>query len=100
AGGGGLDMAVVAMMAAVVGLLRWWWWLWRTVMRMAAGVWGSDDGDDNEGGVMVGCDDAEMFDVNTLTGDEVFTEQEVVAKDMNLTIDEVTLAQALAALKM
>ncbi|GKA05705.1 hypothetical protein Tco_0684825 [Tanacetum coccineum] len=30
-------------------------WLWRTVMRMATGVWGGDDGDDNEGGVMVGC---------------------------------------------
>ncbi|GKG31690.1 hypothetical protein Tco_0426640, partial [Tanacetum coccineum] len=44
-------------------------------------------------------DDVEMFDVNTLTGDEVFAEQEVAAKDMNLTIDEVTLAQALAALK-
>ncbi|GKB96642.1 hypothetical protein Tco_0982779, partial [Tanacetum coccineum] len=43
--------------------------------------------------------DAEMFDVNTLTGDEVFAEQEVAAKDVNLTIDEVTLAQALAALK-
>ncbi|GJY20161.1 retrovirus-related pol polyprotein from transposon TNT 1-94 [Tanacetum coccineum] len=44
-------------------------------------------------------DDAEMFDVNTLTGNEVFVEQEVAAKDVNLTIDEVTLAQALAALK-
>ncbi|GKC04137.1 hypothetical protein Tco_0995747 [Tanacetum coccineum] len=44
-------------------------------------------------------DDAEMFDVNTLTGDEVFAEQEVAAKDVNLTIDEVTLAQALATLK-
>ncbi|GJT87355.1 retrovirus-related pol polyprotein from transposon TNT 1-94 [Tanacetum coccineum] len=46
-------------------------------------------------------DDAhkEMFDVNTLTGDEVFVEQEVAAKDVNLTVDEVTLAQALAALK-
>ncbi|GJV54493.1 hypothetical protein Tco_1450234 [Tanacetum coccineum] len=43
--------------------------------------------------------DAKMFDVNTLTGDEVFAEQEVAAKDVNLTIDEVTLAQALAALK-
>ncbi|GKA99191.1 hypothetical protein Tco_0827128 [Tanacetum coccineum] len=43
--------------------------------------------------------DAEIFDVNTLTGDEVFAEQEVAAKDVNLTIDEVTLAQALAALK-
>ncbi|GJU46165.1 putative ribonuclease H-like domain-containing protein [Tanacetum coccineum] len=44
-------------------------------------------------------DDAKIFDVNTLTGDEVFAEQEVTAKDVNLTIDEVTLAQALAALK-
>ncbi|GJR49175.1 hypothetical protein Tco_1317278 [Tanacetum coccineum] len=43
--------------------------------------------------------DAEMFDVGTLTGDEVFAEQEVAAKDVNLTIDKVTLAQALAALK-
>ncbi|GKB82802.1 hypothetical protein Tco_0949697 [Tanacetum coccineum] len=43
--------------------------------------------------------DAEMFDVNTITGDEVFAEQEVVAKDVNLTVNEVTLAQALSALK-
>ncbi|GKF37055.1 hypothetical protein Tco_0113813 [Tanacetum coccineum] len=42
--------------------------------------------------------DAEMFDVNTLTGDEVFAKQEVAVKDVNLTVDEVTLAQALAAL--
>ncbi|GKG45001.1 hypothetical protein Tco_0495079, partial [Tanacetum coccineum] len=40
-----------------------------------------------------------MFDVGTLTGDEVFAEQEVAAKYVNLTVDEVTLAQALAALK-
>ncbi|GJW38752.1 hypothetical protein Tco_0064597 [Tanacetum coccineum] len=47
-------------------------------------------------------DDADIGYVNdrgTLTGDEVFAEQEVTAKDVNLTIDEVTLAQALAALK-
>ncbi|GJX60476.1 hypothetical protein Tco_0291866 [Tanacetum coccineum] len=44
-------------------------------------------------------DDADMFDVNTLTGNEVLAEQEVVAKDVNLTVDEVTLAQALIALK-
>ncbi|GJR00146.1 putative ribonuclease H-like domain-containing protein [Tanacetum coccineum] len=44
-------------------------------------------------------DDADMFDVNTLTGDEVLAEQEVAGKDVNLTVDEVTLAQALAALK-
>ncbi|GKA78053.1 hypothetical protein Tco_0784590 [Tanacetum coccineum] len=44
-------------------------------------------------------DNKEMFDMDTLTGDEVFAEQEVAAKDVNLTVDEVTLAQALAALK-
>ncbi|GKD12926.1 hypothetical protein Tco_1197333 [Tanacetum coccineum] len=43
--------------------------------------------------------DNEMFDVGTVTGDEVFAEQEVAAKDVKLTVDEVTLAQALAALK-
>ncbi|GJX31907.1 hypothetical protein Tco_0241762 [Tanacetum coccineum] len=43
--------------------------------------------------------DNEMFDVDTLNDDEVFAEQEVAAKDVNLTIDEVTLAQVLAALK-
>ncbi|GJZ39742.1 hypothetical protein Tco_0586305 [Tanacetum coccineum] len=40
-----------------------------------------------------------MYDVGTMTGDEVFVEQEVAAKYVNLTVDEVTLAQALAALK-
>ncbi|GJY87921.1 hypothetical protein Tco_0502549 [Tanacetum coccineum] len=44
-------------------------------------------------------DDNEMFDVGTLTGDEVLAEQVVVAKDVNLSVDEVNLAQALAALK-
>ncbi|GJS24309.1 hypothetical protein Tco_0452941 [Tanacetum coccineum] len=44
-------------------------------------------------------DDADMFDVNTLTGDEVLAELEVDVKDVNLSVDEVTLAQALAALK-
>ncbi|GKE08827.1 hypothetical protein Tco_1412378 [Tanacetum coccineum] len=43
--------------------------------------------------------DKEMYNVGTVTGDEVFAEQEVAAKDVNLTVDEVTLAQALAALK-
>ncbi|GJU08377.1 hypothetical protein Tco_1124807 [Tanacetum coccineum] len=43
--------------------------------------------------------DNEIFDVDTLSGDEVFAEQEVAVKGVNLTIDEVTLAQALAALK-
>ncbi|GKA57251.1 hypothetical protein Tco_0756439, partial [Tanacetum coccineum] len=44
-------------------------------------------------------DDADMFDVKTLTGDEVLAKQEVADKDVNLIVDEVTLAQALAALK-
>ncbi|GKG30892.1 hypothetical protein Tco_0423380, partial [Tanacetum coccineum] len=44
-------------------------------------------------------DDPDMFDVNTLTGDEVLAKSEVVVKDVNLSIDKVTLAQALAALK-
>ncbi|GJR35067.1 hypothetical protein Tco_1210751 [Tanacetum coccineum] len=44
-------------------------------------------------------DDVDMFDVNTLTSDEVLAKQEVATKDVNLTVDEVTLAQALAALK-
>ncbi|GJZ57505.1 hypothetical protein Tco_0612999 [Tanacetum coccineum] len=44
-------------------------------------------------------DDADMFNVNTLTGNEVLAEQEVAAKDVNLIVDGVTLAQALAALK-
>ncbi|GJW09841.1 hypothetical protein Tco_1575668 [Tanacetum coccineum] len=44
-------------------------------------------------------DDADMFDVNTLTGDEVLAEPKVVVKDVNLIIHEVTLAQALASLK-
>ncbi|GJT38134.1 uncharacterized mitochondrial protein-like protein [Tanacetum coccineum] len=44
--------------------------------------------------------DNEIFDVDALTGDEVFVaELEVAAKDVNLTVDEVTLAQALATLK-
>ncbi|GKD66345.1 hypothetical protein Tco_1308453 [Tanacetum coccineum] len=43
--------------------------------------------------------DNEMFDVDTLNDDEVSAEQEVAAKDVNLTINEVTLAQALSALK-
>ncbi|GKE86220.1 hypothetical protein Tco_1559962 [Tanacetum coccineum] len=44
-------------------------------------------------------DDADMFGVNDLDGDEVLTEPEVTVKDVNLGVDEVTLAQALAALK-
>ncbi|GKG64297.1 hypothetical protein Tco_0651398, partial [Tanacetum coccineum] len=33
-----------------------------------------------------GQDDADMFDVNTLTGDEVLAEQEAATKDVNLTV--------------
>ncbi|GKG14995.1 hypothetical protein Tco_0354595, partial [Tanacetum coccineum] len=40
-----------------------------------------------------------MFDVSVLDGDEVLAEPEVTVKDVNLSVDEVTLAQALAALK-
>ncbi|GJX88737.1 putative ribonuclease H-like domain-containing protein [Tanacetum coccineum] len=42
-------------------------------------------------------DDADMFDVNTLTGDEVLAEQEVATKDVNLTVDEVTFAASTKA---
>ncbi|GJX61708.1 putative ribonuclease H-like domain-containing protein [Tanacetum coccineum] len=44
-------------------------------------------------------DDADMFDVNTLTGDEVLAKPKVATKDVNLNVDEVTLTQALVALK-
>ncbi|GKF41700.1 hypothetical protein Tco_0125042 [Tanacetum coccineum] len=40
-----------------------------------------------------------MFDTSVLDGDEVLAEQKVTIKDVNLSVDEVTLAQALAALK-
>ncbi|GJT31906.1 hypothetical protein Tco_0922325 [Tanacetum coccineum] len=41
-----------------------------------------------------------MFDVSDFAGEEVFVaEQGVFDKDVNLSVDEVTLAQALAALK-
>ncbi|GJR31894.1 putative ribonuclease H-like domain-containing protein [Tanacetum coccineum] len=43
--------------------------------------------------------DTDMFGVHDLVGDEVVVESEVAAKDVNLNVDEVTLAQALAALK-
>ncbi|GJX74428.1 hypothetical protein Tco_0313023 [Tanacetum coccineum] len=41
----------------------------------------------------------DMFGVHDLVGDEVVVESEVTSKDVNLSVDEVTLAQALAALK-
>ncbi|GJU40809.1 hypothetical protein Tco_1193766 [Tanacetum coccineum] len=43
--------------------------------------------------------DEEMFDTSVLDDDEVLAEPEVTIKDVNLSVDEVTLAQALAALK-
>ncbi|GJW57037.1 putative ribonuclease H-like domain-containing protein [Tanacetum coccineum] len=44
--------------------------------------------------------DEEMFDTYVLDGDEVLAEPEVTIKYVNLSVDEVTLAQALAALKV
>ncbi|GJZ12319.1 putative reverse transcriptase, RNA-dependent DNA polymerase [Tanacetum coccineum] len=53
-------------------------------------------GDENQGGY--GYDI--MFDVSDIVGKEVFVvEQGVSDKDVNFSVDEVTLAQALAALK-
>ncbi|GKE42956.1 hypothetical protein Tco_1470240 [Tanacetum coccineum] len=43
--------------------------------------------------------DTDMFGVHDLVGDEVVVETEVASKDLNLSVDKVTLAQALAALK-
>ncbi|GKB03427.1 hypothetical protein Tco_0831570 [Tanacetum coccineum] len=43
--------------------------------------------------------DKDMFGVIELEGDEVVVESEVLDKDVNLSVNEVTLAQALAALK-
>ncbi|GKE32419.1 hypothetical protein Tco_1451741 [Tanacetum coccineum] len=43
--------------------------------------------------------DEDIFGVNDLEGDEVIIETEVASKDVNLSVDEVTLAQALATLK-
>ncbi|GJS27807.1 hypothetical protein Tco_0488427 [Tanacetum coccineum] len=43
--------------------------------------------------------DTDMFRVHDLVCDEVVVETEVASKDVNLSVDEVTLAQALAALK-
>ncbi|GJY11940.1 hypothetical protein Tco_0381249 [Tanacetum coccineum] len=40
-----------------------------------------------------------MFDTSVLDGDEVFAKPKVTIKDVNLSVDKVTLAQALAALK-
>ncbi|GKC54657.1 uncharacterized mitochondrial protein-like protein, partial [Tanacetum coccineum] len=43
--------------------------------------------------------DEEMFDTCVLDGDKMLVEPEVTIKDVNLSVDEVTLAQVLAALK-
>ncbi|GJT58736.1 hypothetical protein Tco_1002269 [Tanacetum coccineum] len=43
--------------------------------------------------------DEEMFNTGVVDGDEVLVEPEVTIKDVNLSVDEVTLAQALVALK-
>ncbi|GKB84647.1 hypothetical protein Tco_0956919 [Tanacetum coccineum] len=43
--------------------------------------------------------DTDMFGVHDLDSDEVLAEPEVAVKDVNLSVDEVTLAQALKALK-
>ncbi|GKA29468.1 hypothetical protein Tco_0715713, partial [Tanacetum coccineum] len=69
-----------------------------------------DDIDANEDIYLVNVHrDEDMFEVNDLEGDEVIVETkvdhevvvetEVAYKDVNLSVDEVTLAQALAALK-
>ncbi|GKD90465.1 hypothetical protein Tco_1365972, partial [Tanacetum coccineum] len=69
-----------------------------------------DDIDANEDIYLVNVyRDEDMFGVNDLEGDEVIVETkvdhevvvetEVASKDVNLIVDEVTLAQALAALK-
>ncbi|GJW98658.1 hypothetical protein Tco_0180466 [Tanacetum coccineum] len=44
--------------------------------------------------------DRDMFGVHDLVGDEVVVETEVASKDVNLSVDEVNLAQAIAALKV
>ncbi|GJV25192.1 hypothetical protein Tco_1377887 [Tanacetum coccineum] len=60
-----------------------------------------DDIDANEDIYLVNVHrDEDRFGVNNLEGDEVVVETEVASKDVNLSIDEVTLAQALAALKI
>ncbi|GJU92806.1 hypothetical protein Tco_1317562 [Tanacetum coccineum] len=58
-----------------------------------------DDTDANEDIYLVNVHrDEVMFEVNDLVGDEVVVETEVASKDVNLSADKVTLAQALAAL--
>ncbi|GJY56505.1 hypothetical protein Tco_0455620 [Tanacetum coccineum] len=59
-----------------------------------------DDIDANENIYLVNVNiDKDMFRVNDLEGNEVVVETKVASKDVNLSVDEVTLAQTLAALK-
>ncbi|GJX63316.1 hypothetical protein Tco_0296216 [Tanacetum coccineum] len=59
-----------------------------------------DDIDANEDIYLVNVHrDEDMFGVIDLEGDEVIVEIEVASKDVNFSVDEVTLAQALASLK-
>ncbi|GJY85161.1 retrovirus-related pol polyprotein from transposon TNT 1-94 [Tanacetum coccineum] len=59
-----------------------------------------DDIDANEDIYLVNVyRDEYMFGVNDLEGDEVIVETKVASKDVNLSVDEVTLAQALVALR-
>ncbi|GJT57037.1 hypothetical protein Tco_0992091 [Tanacetum coccineum] len=59
-----------------------------------------DDIDANEDIYLVNVHrDEDMFGVNDLEGDEVIVKTEVASKDVNLSANEVTLAQALSALK-
>ncbi|GJV51044.1 hypothetical protein Tco_1446785 [Tanacetum coccineum] len=57
------------------------------------------DIDVNEDITLENVHDEDMFGVNDLDGDEVVVESEVADKDVNLSVDEVTLTQALVALK-
>ncbi|GKC16780.1 hypothetical protein Tco_1013562 [Tanacetum coccineum] len=57
------------------------------------------DNDADEDITLENVYDEDVFGVNDLDGDEVVVESEVADKDVNLSVDEVTLAQALAALK-
>ncbi|GJT23232.1 hypothetical protein Tco_0893169 [Tanacetum coccineum] len=58
-----------------------------------------DDIDANEDIYLVNVHrDEDMFGLNDLEGDEVVVETEVASKDVNLSVDKVTLAQALTAL--
>ncbi|GJW94300.1 putative ribonuclease H-like domain-containing protein [Tanacetum coccineum] len=57
------------------------------------------DTDANEDITLENVHNEDMFGVNDLEGDDIVVESEVADKDVNLSVDEGTLAQALAALK-